>query len=223
MSDSRTKVREESVEVLCSAMQDKHVDAVPASVLVDIMGDILSPAVTLLGSFVVGRRDRDEEVVAVQRRRRRSGADEEETVNLRLSLLALEVLCGLLVRFIPRLRNYPAFDKLWLRVLFVFGSLLGPADATPSPSAEGEREGEGVGEASADPLPDDQVKGCAEEELTLRQEALRRLGELMVAVSGAGVFTEREGLWYVTKESLAAYRGGAAIVAEACSESGSRI
>ena len=50
-SDSRREVRSACVSALFAAVQDRHIAAVPSGVLVEVLGDVLSPAITLLGSF----------------------------------------------------------------------------------------------------------------------------------------------------------------------------
>lgn len=53
IADSRTAVREACAEALCQAILDRHSQAVPAGVLVDILGGIISPMIVQLRDHLV--------------------------------------------------------------------------------------------------------------------------------------------------------------------------
>ena len=216
-SDSRREVRSACVSALFAAVQDRHIAAVPSGVLVEVLGDVLSPAITLLGSFaqtevpaapgagataggpnLVEVMDEDWTRVSVEKQHQQSStavAVELPATGSAVQLCerGVAVLCTLLLRFTPRLIRYPSFDKLWLRVLFVLGSLLGPQDFVAD-SSDG--------------------SGPAAEPSALNQMAVEKLRESVSALVAAGVFRRREGLGRVTCDSLRMYSGGAAVVAE---------
>ena len=71
VADDRAAVRRHSTLALSSAMADNHVLMVPASVLADILGNILMPAALLLG----------EHLVDVCRNREMEGKKQDEAAN----------------------------------------------------------------------------------------------------------------------------------------------
>lgn len=224
---------------LFAAVQDRHIFAVPSGVLVQVLGDILSPAITLLGSFahieepsaaatpgattagphLLEVMEDDWTRVSVEKQNHQpsataTAAGVEELPASASALLLCErgvtVLCDLLLRFTPRLVRYPSFDKLWLRVLFVLGSLLGPINTVTTDNID-----------HSDPPT--AVDSGAQELSPLGRVAVERLRESVAALLAAGVFRRREGLGRVTCDSLRMYQGGAAVAAEfgsAMNESG---
>ena len=205
-SDSRREVRSASIGALYAAVLDKHINAVPNKVLVEVLGDILSPVITLLGSFAQleenGSADNLQLIESDGDWTRISFETQPLIEGTKDAVLGAGVLCerglavlsSLLLRFTPRLLQYPSFDKLWIRVVFVLGSLLGPADSRL----------------------DLEINTTADEDMemlsTLGKVALFRLRELRSALHELGVFRRREGLSKVTVDSLRLYRGTNALL-----------
>lgn len=108
---------------------------------------------------------------------------------------SLSGLCSTFLRNIDKLRNFPAFDKLWLNLLDLFGTILRkqpaatPAGATTA--AAGEEAASKVEEA-----PQTQKVDFASVKLL----------DVLTVLLQEGIFVHRESLWKITLEMIQQFR-----------------
>jgi hypothetical protein len=184
ITDDRKLIRSACIDALCCAILDKHAFAVPAGVLVDILADIISPAITVLGQCVAENIPDNysdfgvtigEQIIKDEQNTETNARNEES--DLKQVEKILSALCEVFLNQIQKLASYPSFDKLWLRVLNVFGNLIN------------------INEAK---IPRDEAK--------LQQLAKQKLKTIISALLLGGIFEIREGLWHVTKETVGLFQ-----------------
>ena len=115
-----------------------------------------------------------------------SDNDDLEEMNFTVMPL-LCTICKVFVDQIKRLASYPTFDRLWLRLVFVFGYFLGAAHGFDHTTL----------------LPAQQQHLLFTDELHRTVAACGdHLATLITLLVKSGVFQERSGLWAVTMDSL---------------------
>ena len=116
-----------------------------------------------------------------------SDNDDLEEMNFTVMPL-LCTICKVFVDQIKRLASYPTFDRLWLRLVYVFGYFLGAAH--------------GFDHTTLLP-PQQQHQMIYTDELHRTVAACGdHLATLITLLVKSGVFEERAGLWAVTMDSL---------------------
>jgi hypothetical protein len=201
--DERIPVRLASGNALAHAILDRHVNAVPPGVLVNILGDIVVPSLLLLGETVFNELDNKGKVNDSRKSKVPSKNTEKEieksqymkefrdaTKTVEESAYSpskpiVEILCAISTVFLQqlkRLASYPSFDKLWLRLLHLMGYYLGA------------------------PHGFDHTKLKSDSPLQLAingsREQLKNM--LRILITG-GIFKDRSGLWVITLESVAMF------------------
>jgi len=202
--DERIPVRLAAGNALAHAILDRHVNAVPPGVLVNILGDIVVPSLLLLGETVVNELDnkgkgnesgkkskvtsKNTEKEIEKSQYMKEFRDATKTVDESAyspSKPIVEILCAISTVFLQQLKRlaaYPSFDKLWLRLLHLMGYYLGA------------------------PHGFDHTKLKADSPLQLAingsREQLKNM--LRILITG-GIFKDRSGLWVITLESVSLF------------------
>eukprot|EP00596_Hydrurales_sp_CCMP1899_P004941 CAMPEP_0119047238 /NCGR_PEP_ID=MMETSP1177-20130426/51980_1 /TAXON_ID=2985 /ORGANISM="Ochromonas sp, Strain CCMP1899" /LENGTH=1905 /DNA_ID=CAMNT_0007021581 /DNA_START=110 /DNA_END=5824 /DNA_ORIENTATION=- len=198
-ADTRKPVRLAAANALSRAILDKHVRNVPIGLMVKILGDIYIAIILQLSVFLVKEREVN---VAVGRQQHETDADVElvgdvishnrelsaESGEGLLQLLSKDIqkdsltvmpimatLCRIFIEQIKRLSSYPSFDRLWLRLVHVFGYFLGAPHGFDH-------------KVSTNRKLDDEMQCTIE-------AAGGHLCELTNLLYQAGIFKERSGLW----------------------------
>ena len=200
-TDDRMQVRCAAVHALSCAIVDRHVSAVPAGVLVNILGDIVVPTLLLLGESQIANESRGSTPDAKAKGKSKSvllspaaadvsienlssiSAAYVKTVNLNLSnspiCQLLAALSSTYLTQLHKLSSYPSFDKLWLRLLHVLGYFLGA------------------------PHGFEHNRGLISDHLHLAVDECKKHLEMMLQTMVASeVFKNRVGLWTITQESV---------------------
>lgn len=250
-NDSRSSVRRACVVALCQCIQDKHSDAVPTSVLVDILGNVLSPVIIKLANklqkqlrdlvpentlTIDGLADDNATAAAPPPSRKpplpaatgsqqqrgtnivgallRSASSKEQTPCPGGALLPEQTQSDIAVCigtfhtvFLSQLRRlaaYPSFDRLWLRLLYILGYFIGNTSATPYGI---DCRLLGLIERGALPL-DGSVPslGAVADLQVINELATVTLDSLVARLKAESIFQIRDGLWFVTKETIKQFR-----------------
>jgi hypothetical protein len=213
VDDERFVVRSASVNALCNAILDKHVLAVPAGVLVNILGEIVVQALMHLGESTVftetnkgGDNNNDDNIGNDEKT---PSFDVEELLRgtvspsllthttLSSTLSDTEVAtsnCGLIHQLfdsltkafllqLKRLSHYPSFDKLWLRLLQLFGYFLSASHGF-----------------------DHSLYSKSKELSKAIKDAEYHLSRLLQQLIVDGVSQKRKDLWNITIESVAQFK-----------------
>lgn len=207
--DSRVAVRSAASNALSRCILDRHIRAVPAGVLVNVLGDIVVPVILLLGEEMIRERDAANMSTRAEHAGQgsvlkesgtevaflgemasygrevllRSAEQDSNGSNLIPVIECMGSLCYVFEEQIHRLSTFPTFDKLVLRMLHVFGFFLGA------------------------PHGFELTKNHADEHLNMAVSAAREhLTSILSLLHTLGVFKERSGLWEVTKESLSQFK-----------------
>jgi hypothetical protein len=209
--DSRVAVRSAASNALSRCILDRHIRAVPAGVLVNVLGDIVVPVILLLGEEMIRERDVANISISTQSEHASQGSVSRESgtevaflgevasygreVLLRSAeqdsngsnvipvIECIGSLCFVFEEQIQRLCAFPTFDKLVLRMLHVFGFFLGAPHGFQL------------------------TKSHADEHLNMAVTAAREhLTSILSLLHNLGVFKQRTGLWEVTKESLSQFK-----------------
>lgn len=210
VTDERLAVRTHAVHSLSNAILDKHSFAVPAGILVNILGDIIVPTLMMLGESTLQAETKEKSSVAneiveqsvdskeygailqkmvmtnLQKYSLDSHDDGANQIVTATSGIIFDLLSSLSKSFLQQLKKvltYPAFDKLWLRILHVMGFFLGAPHGYDA----------SVGERSP-------VLRLATEEAKVWMKTILR------ELTSHGVFNERVGLSTVTNETLLLFR-----------------
>lgn len=108
---------------------------------------------------------------------------------------SLSGLCSTFLRNIDKLRNFPAFDKLWLNLLDLFGTIL--KKNLPAAPAGGD-DATAVTTAAA--------AAKAEEGPQKVDFASVKLLDVLTVLLQEGIFVHRESLWKITLEMIQQFR-----------------
>jgi hypothetical protein len=215
--DSRKPVRLAASKALSAAILDRHVRNVPVGLMVKILGDFYITVVLHLAEFLVKEREKNlgsdgtaggSGKESTGRKKKRNEVKDSAALpgkaadNISVSALLegdavdesefsvvplLCTLCKVFVDQIKRLSTYPTFDRLWLRLIHVFGYMLGAPHGFDHAAAFSSKSQRLV-------LTDELHRTVA--------AAGDHLATLINLLIKAEVFLERPGLWVVTKESI---------------------
>jgi hypothetical protein len=214
--DSRKPVRLAASKALSAAILDRHVRNVPIGLMVKILGDFYITVVLHLAEFLVKEREKNLGSDSTPGssgneptgRKKRNEVKDSAALPVKaadnISVSALLVgdavdesefsvvpllctLCKVFVDQIKRLSTYPTFDRLWLRLIHVFGYMLGAPHGFDHAAAFSSKSQRLV-------LTDELHRTVA--------AAGDHLATLINLLIKAEVFLERPGLWVVTKESI---------------------
>jgi hypothetical protein len=219
--DPRREVSVASVHALVKTLGDKHVSAVPAGILVDILSRIVGKTAVMLGEKAAedARKHREHSSSAEPLShlplppgsisapdgassdanasgKNGSGKGASSPARMGPAAECVGCLCDCLLRELPKLSQYPSFDKLWLSFLHVFGYYLGAPhgfDHSLLPAG-------GVSSSAAS----SSSPACELESATAVAE--EQLQSVLAALTKAKVFTIKEGLLDVTKETIASFQ-----------------
>jgi hypothetical protein len=165
VDDPRLPVRAACVSALCMCVQDRHATAVPTGVLVDVLGNLMSPVVIRLANILqaditqlMGEKnalsalsmdadDTERAIVSIIRSLKSgniapvviSSASSNAIDNVQRYdiVVCLEAMSAVFTKHLKRLLLYPTFDKLWLRLLYVLGYFIGSHTTSTSASVTG--------------------------------------------------------------------------------------
>lgn len=215
--DSRKPVRLAASKALSAAILDRHVRNVPVGLMVKILGDFYITVVLHLAEFLVKEREKNpgsdnsagsSGKESNGRKKKRNETKDAAAVSGKVADSAsvstllegdavdesefsvvplLCTLCKVFVDQIKRLSTYPTFDRLWLRLIHVFGYMLGAPHGFDHAAAFSSKSQRLV-------LTDELHRTVA--------AAGDHLATLINLLIKAEVFLERPGLWVVTKESI---------------------
>lgn len=225
VADERFVVRSASVNALCNAILDKHVLAVPAGVLVNILGEIVVQALMHLGESTVfselnkgddnyngnivnndsktpsfdvedigndGNKTPSFDVEELLRgtvspslltHTALSSPTEIATSNSGLIHQLFDSLTKAFLLQLARLSHYPSFDKLWLRLLQLFGYFLSASHGF-----------------------DHSIHAKSKELSHAVKEAEYHLSVLLQQLIVNGVCQKRKDLWNITVESVSQFK-----------------
>ena len=207
------------MEGLSHAILDRHSSVVPPGVLIHILGDILIPVLQHLGEILVtavhteleshnrpllppppvagtkgseaagahlkppaGKSDPTNSVMRVSKPSKIAFVEE-----------AMCCLCTAFIRQLSKLCVYPSFDRLWLRLLHVFGYFLGAAHSFDDSLLTLS------GDANATNIRQRELISASH----LAQEKLRNMFEILVRTK---IFRRRPELWVVTVDMVVLFR-----------------
>lgn len=217
MSDVRPPVQEACVDALCQAVTDKHANAVPAGVLMNVLGEIFVPAVMKVGDvglskinkelpedsklplankiqeFLVEAVDRTE--VSLSQLPEWISRGSKERNNLESCLSAL---CACFKLHLKKLSSYPSFDKLWLRMLSTFGYVIEAA--------------RNVREIVATGVPatlefSTEARNCCCIINKMLEPSIEQLRQLLALLEGEDIFGVRPGLLTVSNSTIRQFHG----------------
>lgn len=237
VTESRMEIRTASCRALFDALLDRHAEAVPPGLLIEIIGNVLSPTIVKLGCFILddlvdhvddGEASRSEKKISP----RKSATMEFEELqyvkttshdskahgemsafisdielksqepcssNKSLVIDALNCLNQVFLLHIQKLVQYPSFDKLWLRILFVFGYFLNTVPDSTDPTyvavvelARTTRHGEELAEKVSSAM---QVQDSCNANLQV----------LLTTMAAERIFEKRGGLYIITTETVSQF------------------
>ena len=219
--DDRLPVRDASASAMCQAILDKHARAVPAAVLMDVLGGVFTTMLLQLADGVLAAVNKElpssvppvplsaelesssfvqhslVEGAAARRSSWPAWASEEVEVNILENCLS--TLCKAFISNLKKLSAYPSFDKLWLRLLFVLGFFIDEC------ALLGQRlwvldSKHGGGRAIGDTHDDESFKRSCSCLSTLPVVAKTQLVLMADSLKQEGVFDARPGLLTVSRD-----------------------
>lgn len=235
IADPRTPVREACAEALCQAILDRHSQAVPAGVLVDILGGIISPMIIQLRDHLVEEVNRGlpSTIPRILSSKEAAAASQQQWVTVDAepssegsssaaagALVAthergggtvsslmecLSALCKSFLQHLKKLSSYPSFDKLWLCILNVLGNFL-------DSQLHGSEELAAISRAW-DSLSED-TRHVAQDLFAMLNSSRDHLLRMTRALVDEKVFTSRPGLLSVTKDTVMHFDGCTEVIAE---------
>jgi hypothetical protein len=203
VSDERAEVRVACAHALCDCVSDRHAQAVPPGVLIDVLVHVLVPVIRVLGDLLLvdwhsqlirssspapppspaphssstaPSLVQEKDWVSVEH-----GQGDNASATLRSSdevvLHCVNTLGSVFQQHVRKLADYPSFDKLWLQILQLLGYFL---------------------EVRSEELRPEALRSLKQ----VVDAAQLQLKELLQVLEKGGVFKRKEGLWMVTRDYL---------------------